>query len=114
MNTSTIMDLIRNDPTIAGDPQIFMDQWNAKDISQIIKVEKIVNEIIIQTSFAEQNGGICTQKDIDDAIELLRQEPLKAEAQKLFSVVQDAIDTGDIKTTADLKQAFASASANGV
>jgi hypothetical protein len=92
------MDMIREDPNAVKDVQAFLDDVNEQRYSQTVKTETVVVTKSAMVSLAELNGGPATERDVSDALALLEQEPLKAEAQARFDKVQSAISSGEIMT----------------
>lgn len=102
MNTSTLVNMIKEDSTILNDIPAFLKRINEKNIlnKYSVKIETIENEEMI--SFAEQHGGEATESDIDYAVFLIKQEPLVDEVKARFEKVQALIQSGEVKDSTDI------------
>lgn len=109
MNTSTIINLVNNDPSILDNTQGFIDTMNDKTIKRVVSTKTIVEDVVEFISIADQNGGECTQRNIDDALFIMKQQPLFEEAKKRADAVFAAIQTGDAKTADDMAATFKNA-----
>lgn len=102
MNTSKIIEMINEDPTIVDDIPGFLNRVNEKNIP----ITKETREVIVVSqdiiSFAEQFGGIATEKDVQDAIEIMQREPFVAQAENRFKVYMDALRSGQIRNNDDI------------
>lgn len=102
MNTSTIMEMIKADPSIADDPQAFITRMNEKNIRQVRNVQMVTSAEEYFTSIAEQNGGEATTKDVQYALELINKEPLLQELDDRYDKAQAAIINGEVSELPDL------------
>lgn len=106
MNTSTIMDMIRDDSTIPDNIPAFVKRVNEKLFNQTVStVQTVVTEEKV-VSLAELNGGECTEQDVQYAIKLLANEPIQNEAKERFAKVQAAISSGEVKTIEEATAKF--------
>lgn len=102
MNTSTIVDMIKADPTIIDDVPSFVTRMNTKNIRQIRNVQTVVSEEEYFTSLAEQHGGAATEKDVQYAIDLMSKEPLLQDLDDRYDKAQAAIINGEVSEVTDL------------
>lgn len=101
MNTSTIADMLRADPSIADDIAGFCKQMNERKNRRVVKqhVEIIDKEELY--SFADTCGGECTEADVLAAMKIIDIEPLLMEAKERQAKVESAIACGDCVTIED-------------
>ena len=104
MNTSTIMDMIRQDPALMNDIPGFLARMNAKDIRRVDQVTRIVEEVVTFVSIAETNGGEATERDVRDAFALLVKQPLLEEVQNRANAATALIQGADLTDPAALVQ----------
>jgi len=108
MNISKIADMIRDDPTIPNLVAAFLTLVNAQNIRRVDKVTRTVEDVVVFVSIADMNGGLATSRDVQAAVNLLNQEPLRADAQARLERAQAAIAAGTITTVDQLKTNLAS------
>lgn len=102
MNTSKIIDMIKEDQTIKDNIPEFLQTVNEKNIEITVRSHvNVIDEIKI-VSFSERNGGEATDRDVQDAIKLIAQEPLLLEAQKKYEEAVAAIQSGQVQSSSDL------------
>lgn len=106
MNTSTIVEMIKIDPTIENDISSFVKKMNEKTIRLSFKTKEIVIDSEVMASFAELNGGECTDKDVQYALSLMDQAPLLKEAEERLQKVKDAISSGEVSSVEDIITKF--------
>lgn len=106
MNTSTIAEMIKEDPSILDDIPAFLEKMNLRNIKQIKNVEKIVNQEESLVSIADMNGGEATEKDVADAKLFLDSMPLLDEADTRYKKTVQAIQSGDVKSTQEIIEKF--------
>ena len=112
MNTSTILDMLRDDPNLLDDRKAFLDRMNAQ-FNVVVKVHEQIVDEIISTSIAEQNGGPATDADVDYALKILEQRPLLEKADAISEKLKAAIVAGEVIDSSGLIQASTDA-ANAV
>lgn len=102
MNIGYLIELIKSDASILDDVPAFTKKMNTKDIPVVVKTRtEIVDEEDV-VSLADRNGGELTQSDIDNAVKIIEQEPLKQQAEDKFNIVFDAISNGEVSTEDDV------------
>lgn len=106
MNTSTIAVMIGKDPSITDDPAAFCKRMNEQNIRQVVRTRDVVVDEEKVVSFAELNGGPATERDVADAVAFLAAEPLREEAKERSEKLLSAIASGEVTTSAELKQMF--------
>ena len=112
MNTSTILDMLRDDPNLLDDRKAFLDRMNAP-FNVVVQVREQIVENTIITSIAERNGGPATDADIDYALKILAQRPLLEKADAISEKLKAAIVAGEVLDSSGLVQASTDA-ANAV
>lgn len=81
-------------------------------LAALVKAGKITEEMaariraigVTYTSIADANGGECTRRNVEDAIAIMRRQPLLAEAEARYQAVVSAIHAGEITDSAALAQ----------
>lgn len=106
MNLGTIKTMIEQDPTISNDIPGFLTRVNEKNIKKVERVITTVEDVVSFTSYAEQNGGLATERDVQEALKLISQEPLLAQAKQKYENAVTAIQSGEIKNSSDLTNAL--------
>ena len=104
MNISAIADMIRADPSVVSDPVKFVFQMNEQTIEQVVKTRDVIAEEVRTVSIAELNGGPATEKDVQDALDYLRQEPLVAQAKEISEKLIAAAESGEVIDAATMIQ----------
>ena len=95
MNTSTILEMLHDDPKLLDDRAAFLAKMNTPfDVT--VEVRESVVTKTAKSSIAEQNGGLATESDIDHALELLRQKPLLAKVDEISKKIRNAVAAGEI------------------
>lgn len=110
MNTSTLMQLLRENPKLADDIPSWLKRLNERNIERVVKTRVETVEATVFESFADANGGEATERDVLDALALLAAEPLLAEAKERSEKVEAAIRSGEVITSEDLKAAYLTSS----
>lgn len=94
MNIGVIVKMIEEDPTILDDIKGFLKKVNTQDRP----IETITRDVIIVSqklvSFAELNGGLATQEDIDVAQKTISQKQVEDQSKQIFDLVQQKISDG--------------------
>lgn len=105
MNIGHLIELIKSDASLLDDVPAFISKMNKKNITVVTKTRTEVADKEETISLAERNGGELTQADIDAALKIIEQEPLKQKAEDKFCEVLSAINSGEVKTldAVDLK-----------
>jgi hypothetical protein len=104
MNKSTIAGMIQADPTILDDIPGFITRMNLKNIRQVRNIQTVISQEEYYISIADNNGGECTQADIDGALILNESKPLLDEAEMRYNNAISAIQSGEVTTRDELKQ----------
>jgi anti-sigma28 factor (negative regulator of flagellin synthesis) len=107
MNTSKLVELIKENPGLLNEVEKFIEVANTPNILHKYTTREIVTENEEFISFAEQNGGLCTRADIEAAQKLIEQEPFHKEAEARIENLKAAIESGDVKSIDDMKAKFA-------
>ena len=103
MNTSTLVEMIKKDPSILDDVPGLLKRLNEKTILHKYTVRERLVENETYISFAEQWGGEATERDVEEARKLVEQEPIKEEMHARLEAAKAAIEAGEIATVEDLK-----------
>lgn len=99
--------MIKDDPSIPKDIDGFLKKVNELNINQVVKQAVIVQkEQTVLTSIALMNGGEATLRDVQDAIDIISQEPILQEAQDKYTNLISAIQSGEIKDSSDIIDKF--------
>lgn len=107
MNISKIVDMLKEDSRIVDGIPDYLKKMNDRNIEQIVEKEVVVKEAVIQlVSFAEMHGGLATERDVSDALALIKAESIQDEAKIRFEKLQIAIFAGEVTDTASLKAKF--------
>jgi hypothetical protein len=107
MNISTIIDMLKADPSIENDILKFVERMNVQDQVQVVRTRDVVIDEERIVSIAELNGGPATEADVQAALSLIAQEPLVLEADKRIEQVKAAIASGEVTSSAELTAKFA-------
>ncbi len=102
MNTSIIIGMLREDPTIADDVPGFLARVNEQNIRVVRQrhVEVIDEEVMV--SLAERNGGPATERDVTDALQIMAAQPLLEQAANGFEQLRQAIMNGQCQSMTDV------------
>lgn len=96
MNTSTIIDMIAADPAIPKDIAGFVKRMNAQTIKQTVSSHVTVIDKEVMVSLAELNGGPATDRNVQDALAILKQRPLLDEIHNRSELAKAAVMCGDV------------------
>ena len=106
MNISTIVSMIKNDPKLTDDIPGFLREMNTQNIRRVDKQHTVIEDVVTMVSIAEMNGGIATAKDVQDALDLISQEPLVDEANTRLEKVLAAVRSKDVKDSSEIISKF--------
>lgn len=75
-----------------------------RDVPEEVRpyIDRLIEYGVRYTSRAEQLGGECTQRNVEDAIASLDREPLIEDAERRHQEILASISRGDIRTSEDL------------
>ncbi len=96
MNIGSIIEMIKQDPSIKDDVAGFLARVNEKNIRQVdvIRTEIIEHECFV--SVADRNGGEAVEEDVMAAIKALEIVPLLEQADRVHEQNIAMIQAGEI------------------
>jgi hypothetical protein len=112
MNVSKIIAMIDagEAPELTADPPqpaAFRARVNLENITQTVQRPVIVQQAVeITTSLAKINGGACTLADIKAARDAIQARPLQTDLEARAQRVLASIQSGEITTLQQVKDAF--------
>ena len=106
MNISTIIDMLQKDPTIINDVPAFISRMNLRNIRQVQKQHTVVVDVESLVSVADMHGGRCSQQDVQSARRSIDAKLLRDESERRFAQVKEAIDSGTVTNSTEMKLKF--------
>lgn len=94
--------MIEADPSIEDDVPGFIERMNLRDMNQTVEIKMLTETENRMVSIADLNGGECTQKNVEDALNEIRKIPLYEAALALHDKNIRDIEAGVITSVDDL------------
>lgn len=108
MNIGNLIDMLRQDPTLANDVPAFVKQLNEQNIPVEVTRAVVIQEAeIVMVSRAEQCGGFATEDDVAKAQAVMAKEPLFKAADAVKDLILSSIYSGEVTDKATVVAAFA-------
>lgn len=102
MNIGLLKQMIEQNGELLDDIQGFLTRMNTKDIKIVEQKHTVIEDVVRFVSLAEQNGGELTEKNIQEVVRLISQDPLLDEAHKKHEETLSKIKNGEITTKGEI------------